>query len=164
MCTCNYGTNRVEGNNFSIFFLSSNYFTLHKIYLIKSFSHWQTLVLENDDFQSYLGSVIEVRELISDFYSGRFRSCFEHLNHLREWLPFDRFLYDQFETLYDQIRNRAVVLYVQPFASVDLQMMANVFSTTIEALEKKLISFINTNQIKAKIDSADKVLYARKDD
>ncbi|XP_022156137.1 uncharacterized protein LOC111023093 isoform X3 [Momordica charantia] len=56
------------------------------------------------------------------------------------------------------------LLKTQRFRDAADKMMANVFSTTIEALEKKLISFINTNQIKAKIDSADKVLYARKDD
>ncbi|CAK9328474.1 unnamed protein product [Citrullus colocynthis] len=123
----------------------------------------KSLVMDNDGFQSYLNSAIEVRELIYDFYSGRYSSCFDHLHNLREWLPFDIHFHDKFETLYGQIRNKAMVFYVQLFVSVDLQSMANVFWTTLQALENELKALINTNQIQAKIDSIYKVLYVHRD-
>ncbi|KAJ6320421.1 hypothetical protein OIU78_015749 [Salix suchowensis] len=96
----------------------------------------------------------------------------------------DIHLHDHVQTLYDQIRNKALIQYTHPFVSVDLHMMASAFKTTVAGLGKELETLIADNQIQqnlstllhnlsqylsdknimplqARIDSHNKILYAR---
>lgn len=59
----------------------------------------------------------------------------------------DIHLYDHVETLYDQIRNKALIQYTLPFVSVDMRMMADAFKTSVVGLEKELEALITDNQI-----------------
>jgi COP9 signalosome complex subunit 1 len=59
----------------------------------------------------------------------------------------DIHLHDHVQTLYDQIRNKALIQYTHPFVSVDLHMMANAFKTTVSGLGKELEALIADNQI-----------------
>ncbi|KAJ0008483.1 hypothetical protein Pint_29035 [Pistacia integerrima] len=121
-------------------------------------------VIDNVSFQNFLELVPEVRELINDFYSCHYGSCLDYLGNLKANLLLDIHLHDHVETLYDQIRNKALIQYTHPFVSVDLQIMANVFKTSIAGLEKELETLITDNQIQARIDSHNKILYARHPD
>ncbi|CAK9145756.1 unnamed protein product [Ilex paraguariensis] len=118
-------------------------------------------VIDNINFRNFLELVPEVRELISDFYSSRYASCLDYLGNLKANLLLDIHLHDHVETLYDQIRNKALIQYTYPFVSVDLGMMANAFKTSVAGLEKELEALITDNQIQARIDSHNKILYAR---
>uniref|UniRef100_M1CNM9 Cop11 protein n=1 Tax=Solanum tuberosum TaxID=4113 RepID=M1CNM9_SOLTU len=81
--------------------------------------------------------------------------------NLKANLLLDIHLHDHVETLYDQIRSKALIQYTHPFVSVDLNMMANAFKTSVAGLEKELEALITDNQIQARIDSHNKILYAR---
>ncbi|KAL1322158.1 COP9 signalosome complex subunit 1 [Arachis ipaensis] len=118
-------------------------------------------VIDNINFRNFLELVPEVRELINDFYSSHYASCLEYLANLKANLLLDIHLHDHVETLYDQIRHKALIQYTLPFVSVDLQMMASAFKTTITGLEKELVALITDNQIQARVDSHNKILYAR---
>ncbi|XP_010523727.1 PREDICTED: COP9 signalosome complex subunit 1 [Tarenaya hassleriana] len=118
-------------------------------------------VIDNINFRNFLELVPEVRELINDFYSSRYASCLEYLENLKANLLLDIHLHDHVETLYDQIRKKALVQYTLPFVSVDLSMMADAFKTSVSGLVKELEALITDNQIQARIDSHNKVLYAR---
>lgn len=59
----------------------------------------------------------------------------------------DIHLQDHVETLYEQIRNKALIQYTHPFVSVDLHMMANAFKTSVTGLEKELEALITNDQI-----------------
>ncbi|KAL4379134.1 hypothetical protein GQ457_02G000580 [Hibiscus cannabinus] len=118
-------------------------------------------VIDNINFRDFLELVPEVRELINDFYSSHYASCLEYLGNLKPNLMFDIHLYDHVETLYDQIRNKALIQYTLPFVSVDMRMMADAFKTSVAGLEKELEALITDNQIQARIDSHNKILYAR---
>lgn len=59
----------------------------------------------------------------------------------------DIHLHDHVETLYEQIRNKALIQYTLPFVSVDLRMMANAFNTSGAGLEKELEALITNDQI-----------------
>ncbi|KAK3038088.1 hypothetical protein RJ639_031642 [Escallonia herrerae] len=107
-------------------------------------------VIDNINFRNFLELVPEVRELIHDFYSS-----------LKANLLLDIHLHDHVETLYEQIRSKALIQYTHPFLSVDLHMMANAFKTTVAGLEKELEALITDNQVQARIDSHNKILYAR---
>ncbi|KAK2983978.1 hypothetical protein RJ640_027303 [Escallonia rubra] len=118
-------------------------------------------VIDNINFRNFLELVPEVRELIHDFYSSHYASCLDYLGSLKANLLLDIHLHDHVETLYEQIRSKALIQYTHPFLSVDLHMMANAFKTTVAGLEKELEALITDNQIQARIDSHNKILYAR---
>ncbi|CAA3027752.1 COP9 signalosome complex subunit 1 [Olea europaea subsp. europaea] len=118
-------------------------------------------VIDNINFRNFLELVPEIRELINDFYTSHYASCLEYLGNLKANLLLDIHLHDHVETLYEQIRNKALIQYTHPFVSVDLHMMANAFNTSVSSLEKELEALITNNQIQARIDSHNKILYAR---
>ncbi|XP_078445627.1 COP9 signalosome complex subunit 1 isoform X2 [Wolffia australiana] len=118
-------------------------------------------VIDNINFRNFLELVPEVRELIHDFYASRYASCLDYLENLRGNLMLDIHLHDHVETLYSEIRHRAIIQYTHPFISVDLSIMAGAFKTSVSGLEKELEELITQNQIQARIDSHNKILYAR---
>lgn len=59
----------------------------------------------------------------------------------------DIHLHDHVETLYNDIRHKALIQYTLPFVSVDLNMMANAFKTSVAGLQKELEALITNNQI-----------------
>ncbi|KAE9605448.1 putative proteasome component (PCI) domain-containing protein [Lupinus albus] len=124
-------------------------------------SELKSKVIDNINFRNFLELVPEVRELVNDFYSSHYASCLEYLGNLKANLLLDIHLHDHVETLYDQIRHKALIQYTHPFVSVDLNMMANAFKTSVTGLEKELEALITDNQIQARIDSHNKILYAR---
>jgi len=90
-------------------------------------------------------------DLFASFIS-HYASCLEYLGNLKANLLLDIHLYDHVETLYDQIRHKALIQYTHPFVSVDLNMMANAFKTTVAGLEKELEALITDNQIQVRFD------------
>ncbi|MBA0802258.1 hypothetical protein Gohar_012574, partial [Gossypium harknessii] len=104
-------------------------------------------VIDNINFRNFLELVPEVRELINDFYSSHYASCLEYLGNLKSNLMLDIHIHDHVETLYDQIRSKALIQYTHPFVSVDMRMMADAFKTSVAGLEKELESLITDNQI-----------------
>lgn len=78
---------------------------------------------------------------------SHYASCLEYLGNLKANLSLDIHLHDHVETLYDLIRHKALIQYTHPFVSVDLNMMANAFKTTVVGLEKELEALITDNQI-----------------
>lgn len=78
---------------------------------------------------------------------SHYASCLDYLGSLKANLLLDIHLHDHVETLYDQIRSKALIQYTHPFVSVDLHMMANAFKTSVAGLEKELEALITDNQI-----------------
>lgn len=85
--------------------------------------------------------------LLTVFCYSHYASCLDYLGNLKANLLLDVHLHDHVETLYDQIRNKALIQYTHPFVSVDLNMMANAFKTSVAGLEKELEALITDNQI-----------------
>lgn len=121
-------------------------------------------VIDNPSFRPFLELTPEVRELINDFYASRYAQCLKYMDKLKAGLLLDIHLHEHVESLYQKIRNRALVQYFSPFTSVDLNIMANSFNTNVKDLEKELSRLIMEGQISARIDSHNKRLYARTTD
>lgn len=121
----------------------------------------KTKVLDNTSFKNFLELVPQVRELINDFYGSRYASCLNYLKELRPDLQLDIHLHDHVESLYQKIRNKAIVQYFSPFVSVNLNTMAQAFNTDIPSLEKELSGLILEGSIQARIDSHNQILFAR---
>ncbi|XP_050385293.1 COP9 signalosome complex subunit 1 [Argentina anserina] len=151
------------GNNYNEVIAPQDIATYGGLCALASFdrSELKNKVIDNLNFRNFLELVPEIREIINDFYSSRYASCLEYLANLKANLLLDIHLHDHLETLYDQIRNKALIQYTHPFVSVDLNMMANAFKTDVAGLEKELEALITDNQVQARIDSHNKILYAR---
>jgi len=54
-----------------------------------------------------------------------------------------------------------MVQYFSPFISVDLKTMAGAFNTDVVGIERELSGLIMEGSIQARIDSHNKILYAR---
>eukprot|EP01006_Ploeotia_vitrea_P059358 TRINITY_DN71_c0_g1_i1.p1 TRINITY_DN71_c0_g1~~TRINITY_DN71_c0_g1_i1.p1 ORF type:complete len:437 (+),score=42.18 TRINITY_DN71_c0_g1_i1:46-1356(+) len=119
-------------------------------------------VIDNVGFKAFLELVPEVRELIKDFYDSKYATCLSALDKLKDNLLIDIHLRQHVEHIYNTIRQRALKQYVSPFLSVDLNKMASAFNTTVPALEKELATLIQGG-VQARIDSHNKILYARRD-
>jgi len=121
-------------------------------------------VIDNSTFKTYLELVPDLREAIFDFYSSRYAPCMKRLEKLKATLLLDIHLHEHVDSLYQTIRNRALVQYFSPFISVDMNTMAEAFNTSVAGLEKEICHLIQDNSIAARIDSHNKRLYARQHD
>ncbi|XP_072962986.1 COP9 signalosome complex subunit 1 isoform X2 [Typha angustifolia] len=151
------------GNNYSEVIAPQDVATYGGLCALASFDRTELKkkVIDNINFRNFLELVPEVRELINDFYASRYASCLEYLEKLKPNLLLDIHLHDHVEALYTEIRHKAIIQYTHPFISVDLHTMADAFKTNVTGLEKELEALITENQIQARIDSHNKILYAR---
>eukprot|EP00798_Chlamydomonas_sp_ICE-L_P013423 gene13423-19280_t len=117
-------------------------------------SELKTKVIQNLAFKEYLELEPKLRELVHDFFNSRYASCLDHLETLKPLALMDMHLHQH-------IRQKALTQYTAPFGSVDLPTMAAAFNTSVSELEKELASLIMEGQVQARIDSHNKVLYAR---
>merc|ERR1712146_327752 len=102
-----------------------------------------------------------MNELLSDFKNSRYASMLKHMEDLKVTLMLDIHLSKHVETLFHQIRSRAMVQYFTPYSTVDLHQMAKMFTTDVASLEKELATLISEGDISARIDSHNKVPVAR---
>lgn len=119
------------------------------------------LVIDNVGFRQYLELEPHIRDLIQGFYNSNYALCLEIMDKWKNDYLLDLHLHSHIEALYTNIRKKALVQFTSPFLTVDLTKMAKSFSTTVPALEKELVSLIIGGQIEARIDSQQKILWAK---
>ena len=124
----------------------------------------RTSILENPDFKFFLDLVPELQQVISDFYNNKYSTALATLYRLRPELEIDLHLHEHVSKIYEKIRAKSIIQYFFPYSSVDIKLMAESFNTTPEELEKELASMIVSDSIQARIDSQNKVLYAKQVD
>ncbi|KAJ3682113.1 hypothetical protein LUZ60_014686 [Juncus effusus] len=151
------------GNNYSEVISAQDVGTYGGLCALASFDRTElkSKIIDNSSFRNFLELVPEVRELINDFYASRYASCLSYLEKLKPNLLLDIYLQSHVETLYSEIRHKALIQYTLPFISVDLHTMAHAFNTDVGGLQKELEALITNNLIQARIDSHNKILYAR---
>ncbi|KAJ5070954.1 cop9 signalosome complex subunit 1 [Anaeramoeba ignava] len=121
-------------------------------------------VLQNESFKNFLEYVPEVKQLANDFYYSRYLSFVNILDSLKPQLLLDLHLGHHVEKLYSQIRSKALLQYFSPFVSLNMKTMAKDFATDIDSLEKEISLLIAEDEMKAKIDSHNKILHSCKVD
>ncbi|KAG5405894.1 hypothetical protein IGI04_012013 [Brassica rapa subsp. trilocularis] len=84
---------------------------------------------------------------------------FENDHTWRKTLLLDMYVYQHVEWLLGQIREKALLEYAQPFASLRMCAMASQFRSSVPDLEEELMALIKKNKLEACIDSQTKVLY-----
>ena len=121
-------------------------------------------VIDNVAFRNFLELQPDVRELVTAVFNSKFEDMIRYMDKLKPDLLLDLHLSRHVDALYAKIRSRALVQYFKPYQAVTLEAMAKAFATSVGELELELIKLIGDGQIAARIDSHNKVLYARGQD
>jgi len=121
-------------------------------------------VLSSSTFKLFLEIEPQLRDILYQFHDSKYASCLKLLDGLKDLFLLDIYLANHVQTLFMQIRCRALCQYFSPYKSVDMHKMAAAFNTTIGTLEDELMQLILDGKIGARIDSHNKVLYAKDTD
>lgn len=121
----------------------------------------QKLVIHSSSFKLFLELEPQLRDIIFKFYESKYASCLRLLDEIRDNLLLDMYIAPHVHALYTQIRNRALIQYFSPYLSADMHKMADAFNRSVPALENELMQLILDGQIQARIDSHNKILYAK---
>ncbi|GAP90014.2 putative 26S proteasome subunit RPN7 [Rosellinia necatrix] len=118
----------------------------------------QQRVLDNSSFRTYLEQEPQVRKAVSMFVNCRFSACLEILERYRSDYLLDLYLQKHVSNIFSLIRKKCIVQYFVPFSCVTLDSMNAVFAKPNENLEKELVSMIKSGDLKARINTIDKLL------
>lgn len=121
----------------------------------------QKNVIFSSSFKLFLELEPQLRDIILKFYESKYASCLQLLEEIKDNLLLDMYIAPHINNLYTQIRNRALIQYFSPYLSADMRKMATAFNRTVNALEDELIQLILDGQIQARIDSHNKILFAK---
>ncbi|KDR76888.1 hypothetical protein GALMADRAFT_245996 [Galerina marginata CBS 339.88] len=121
-------------------------------------------ILENSIFGAYIEQEQYIRELIEAYMNSNFKTVLELLNRYSTRHYADIHISQHVHDLTSLIRNSAVVLYFQPFASIKLDRMSAAFGWTIEEVEYHVVNLIQAGDIQGRVDSQNKILKAKKTD
>ncbi|XP_041362526.1 COP9 signalosome complex subunit 1-like isoform X1 [Gigantopelta aegis] len=158
-----YAINEMFGYRFDELLSASNVATYGALCALASFDRTeiQKNVISSSSFKQFLELEPQLRDIINKFYESKYASCLKLLQEIKDNLLLDMYLAQHVSTLYTQIRNRALCQYFSPYLSADMRKMAQAFNTTVLALEDELMQLILDGQINARIDSHNKILYAK---
>ncbi|XP_069125139.1 COP9 signalosome complex subunit 1-like [Argopecten irradians] len=124
----------------------------------------QKNVIGSSSFKLFLELEPQLRDILHKFYESKYASCLRLLGEIKDNLLLDLYLAPHVNVLYSQIRNRALCQYFSPYLSADMRKMADAFNTSVTGLEDELMQLILEGQINARIDSHNKILYAKDTD
>jgi COP9 signalosome complex subunit 1 len=144
-------------------------------------------VLDNDGFGVYIEQEPYVRDLLDAYMASRFKQVLELLEKfsVRAFSPIlllthllypppphllyllliliqtrhyaDIHLAAHVHDLTALIRDRALVLYFTPFASIRLERMSVAFGWGVDEVERAVVALIQAGEIKGRVDSQNKV-------
>lgn len=120
--------------------------------------------IENVQFGQVLEHVPEIREMLHGMFCNQHAQGLEILDRMMPMLKLDKYLEEHLDTLQREIRRSALVSYTLPFSTLRLASVAKAFRTDIAGIEAELAGLIGDGQVLARIDSAHKILYARRSD
>lgn len=118
-------------------------------------------LINSASFKQFAELDPQLREAVARFHESKYASCLHILQEIKNVLLLDMYLAPHVERLYRAIRNKALVQYFEPYSTASMHKMAQAFNTTVEDLEKEVITLIYDGHIKARIDSHNKILYAK---
>lgn len=121
----------------------------------------QRNVISSSSFKQFLELEPQLRDIIFKFYESKYDSCLTMLDEIKDNLLLDLYLAPHVNVLYSEIRNRALIQYFSPYQSADMVRMAKAFNRKVSALENELMHLILSGQVQARIDSHNKILYAK---
>jgi len=110
-----------------------------------------------------LETIPDTSDILDNFMMGRYEAFQQQLNKIQAKLKYDQFFgQHRSNSLFKKIRTLTLQQYVRPYKVIDMREISSAFGLPLETIEQELTDLITSGQIKAKIDSYQKRLYARK--
>ncbi|RCN29383.1 hypothetical protein ANCCAN_24860 [Ancylostoma caninum] len=110
-------------------------------------------VIHDGNCRKFLESEPKLVELLQCIIKSQFGRALDILKEMKDRFLLDPYLSSHVDPLYAVIRERALLQYLEPFASADLNAMANVFRTDLKSLEGELVALCEQGQLSARIDA-----------
>lgn len=98
-----------------------------------------------------------LREVLSAFRESRYKDALATLERHQARYLLDVHLSHQVGNLMGLIRSRAIIQYLEPFETARIARMAEAFGFSDERMEQDVVALIGAGDLKARIDSRDKV-------
>ena len=99
-----------------------------------------------------------VREIVLDFYHGRYSLCLRALTQLKPRLLLDIHLSRHTTTLLAMITDRCILQYCTPYSVIDLNRMTTALDMDVVQLEALLEKLISEDKLQAMINSQTKTI------
>ncbi|TNY17485.1 26S proteasome subunit RPN7-domain-containing protein [Rhodotorula diobovata] len=122
----------------------------------------KTRVLENPGLRPFLDLEPYLRDIVRAFYDSRFKVGLELLHKHEARFHLDMHLAQHVDPLLRAIKERALLAYFTPFASVSLSRMSSAFGWPEDVMQGAVVDLIQRGQMKARIDQAKGVVVARR--
>jgi len=120
----------------------------------------RTLIVDNADLRPLLELEPHLKDVINAFYESRYKNAIELLDRFQPRYLLDCHLSHHVAILIGQIRDRAITQYFAPFNTSNLTRMAQTFGFTDDQMESAVVKLIRSGQLKARMDSTNKVIKA----
>jgi len=121
-------------------------------------------LLESESFRKLLDVRPVWIQVFHNYLSSKYAAVFKTLDELQDDFLLDIYMSKHYKKLVHKIRDYALIQYFRPFISIKIPTMAKAFGFDVAVLEAHLAELIGDNRIQARIDSANKVVYARNSD
>ncbi|KAG8741805.1 hypothetical protein FRC10_002404 [Ceratobasidium sp. 414] len=117
-------------------------------------------VVESDTFTYFIEHEPYIREIIDAYTTNNFKVVLDLLD--RHWArhALDIVLAPHVTALTSLIRDRALILYTTPFASIRLQRLSDAFGLPLSEVETHVVRLVKEGQVKGRVDASEKVLFA----
>lgn len=102
-------------------------------------------------------------DLGSTYINFDFDKYFNLLNSFTSEFKYDYYLFNQLSSIIQKCKSKVMITYIIPYKTVDLKEMAESFGMSLEETMIAVEELIITNEIKARIDSYNQILYTKKD-
>jgi|EP00945_MAST-04E_sp_MAST-4E-sp1_P002111 COP9 signalosome complex subunit 1 len=165
-CSCFLNVSVSFGNSFSSVAVGEDVGTYTILCGIAAFSRprLKSALLDSDKAAKLMDPVPHMKQILSDFYGGRYSSCLAALRQHRPTFILDIYLSEHIDHLYEQIENKIMLQYCSAFLSIKLPVLADALGLSVEAVTKQAVSLIMKGKLQAKVDSCNQVLHARQND
>ncbi len=118
-------------------------------------------ILDNGNARNMMELVPTMRELVNDFYAGKYGPCLAFLDSYRQRLNLDLYFSDHVSGVIQKIKENSILQYFSAFVAVKLPVMATALNLTVEQLEKDTARLIEEGKLNGKIDCDLKILQAK---
>ncbi|KAI9293095.1 hypothetical protein K502DRAFT_343425 [Neoconidiobolus thromboides FSU 785] len=115
--------------------------------------------LKSSPIKALLDNEPVLKDLLYDFSITRYSKGFMDLENLKDRFLLDIYLAPRVNALFDKIFVASVMAYTSPFQSLKIERISSQFNLPHDKMEKLLIEWISNDELKARVDIKNKVLY-----
>lgn len=130
----------------------------------QSRSYIRRVLLDRGSFRAALSDRPWVIDLVSAFVDARYGAALDLVRQAQPHMLLNPWLAPHAADLAQKIRTRALVQYLEPFASVRVAAMADAFATSEDDMMRELCTLAEQGTVDVRIDAVDRLVTIRESD